>query len=99
MPITLYATGETHLKQSSSYLIVSQFATILFVIWSANGDGSALTSKASSNLINDDLTDAFVRLIVSSIQTNRARCTLYKKIHDFLDEESTSGESSDRVSL
>ena len=26
------------------------------------------------------LTDAFVRVIVSSIQTNRARCTLYKKI-------------------
>ena len=27
---------------------------ILLVIWFANGDGSALTSKASSNLLNDD---------------------------------------------
>ena len=28
---------------------------ILLVVWSANGDGSsALTSKASSNLLNDD---------------------------------------------
>ena len=27
------------------------------------------------------LTDAFVRVIVSSIRTNRARCALYKKIY------------------
>ena len=38
------------------------------------------------------LTDAFVRVIVSSIRTNRARCALYKKILDLLNEESVSGE-------
>ena len=47
------------------------------------------------------LTDAFVRIIVSSIQTNRARCALhvYKKICDILDKESFSRESSGRASL
>ena len=43
------------------------------------------------------LTDAFVRVIVSSIRTNRARCALYKKILDLLDEERVSGESSGRL--
>ena len=43
------------------------------------------------------LADAFVRVIVSSIQTNRVRRALYKKILDSLDEESVSGESSGRV--
>ena len=35
---------------------LSQSATILLDVWSANGDGCALTSKASSmvNLLNDD---------------------------------------------
>ena len=37
------------------------------------------------------LTDAFVRVIVSSIWTNRAVC--------IIDEDSVSGESSDRASL
>ena len=32
-------------------------------------------------------------VIVSSIQTNRARCALYKKHLDLLDKESVSGES------
>ena len=64
---------------------------ILLVVWSANGD-----SKASTNLL---LTDAFVWVNVSSIWTNRARCTLYKKILDLLDEESVSGESSGGASL
>ena len=36
------------------------------------------------------LTSAFVQVIVSSIRTNRARCTLYKKI---------LGENSDRASV
>ena len=45
------------------------------------------------------LTDAFVREIVSTIQTNRARCILYKKILDLFDEESVSVESSGRLSL
>ena len=35
----------------------------------------------------------FVLLIVSSILTNRARCALYKKILDLLDEESVSGKA------
>ena len=39
------------------------------------------------------------RSIVSSICTNRARCALYKKILDLLDEESVSGESSGGASL
>ena len=40
------------------------------------------------------LTDAFVWVIMSSIWTNRTRCTLYKKILALLDEESISGESN-----
>ena len=94
----LHANGEPLLKRNS---FLSQFAKILLVVWSANGDGSALTtSEASSNLLNDDtLTDAFVRVIVSFSRTNRARCALYMKILDLLDEESISGESSGRASL
>ena len=65
-----------------------QFAMIRLVVWSAIGDGSALTS-----------TDAFVQVIVSSIRTNRVRCALYKKILDLLDEETISGESSGRASI
>ena len=34
---------------------------------------------------------------MSSIQTSRARCALYKKILGLLDEESFSGESSGRA--
>ena len=71
----------------------------MIFVWSANGNGSALTSKASSNYYITILTDEFVRVIVSSIRTNRARCTLYQKILDLLDEESISGESSGRASL
>ena len=37
--------------------------------------------------------DAFVRVIVSSIQTNRAKRALYKKILDLLDEESVLEEA------
>ena len=47
-------------------------------------------------------TDAFVCVIVFivlSILTNRASCTLCKKILDLLDEESISGESSGTASL
>ena len=57
MPITPHANGESLLKRSSSYHILSRFAMILLVVWwSANGDSdsSALSSKASSNLLNDD---------------------------------------------
>ena len=72
---------------------------ILLVVWSANGDGSALTSKTSSNLLMTILTNVFVREIVSSIWTNRARCILYKNILGLLDEESVSGKSNHRASL
>ena len=41
-------------------------------------------------LLNDD---AFVIVIVSSIQTNRAKCALYKNILDLLDEESVLEEA------
>ena len=44
-------------------------------------------------------TYAFMRVIVSSIRTNRARCALYKKILDLLNEESISGMRSGRASL
>ena len=90
MPITPHTNGEPLLKRSSSY---SQFATILLVVWCANSDGSALPSKANSNLKKMLLTDSFVRVIASSIRTNRARCALNRKILDLLDEESISGEA------
>ena len=67
---------------------------ILLVVWYANGDGSALSSKACSNLLNDDTYRCVCAgIIVSSIRTNRARCALYE-ILDLLDKESISGESS-----
>ena len=71
MAITPHAIGEPLLKQSS---ILFQFETILLVVWSANSDGSALTSKANSNFLMTILTDVCVPVILSSIQTNRARC-------------------------
>ena len=71
----------------------------MLVVWSANGDGSALTSKASSNLLNDDTYRCVCVGNCVPIRTNRARCALNKKILDLLDEESISGESSGRVSL
>ena len=51
MPIILHANGEPLLKRSC---FLSQFAKIVIVVRSASGDGSALTFKASSNLLNDD---------------------------------------------
>ena len=101
MPITPHANGEPFLSGSSH--IHFKFVTILLVVWSANGKrcGSALTSNTSSNLLKlmMTLTDAFMRVIVLSIQTNRARCALCKKILDLLNEESVFGESSGRASL
>ena len=44
-------------------------------------------------------TDAFVRVIVSSIQTNRARCTLYSKILDLLNKEAFLEKSKGSASL
>ena len=74
-------------------------AKILLVVLSANGDGSVLIPRLVPILLNDILTDLFVQVIVLSIRTNRARCVLYKKTLDLLDEESVSRESSGRVSL
>ena len=54
MPITLHANGKPLLKWSSLIF----FAMILLDVWSANGDvgsGSPPTSKASYNLLNDDI--------------------------------------------
>ena len=97
MPITPHANGKPVLKRSSLFL--SQFATILLVVWSANGDGSALTSEASSNLLNDDTYRCVCASNCAIIQTNRVRCALNRKISDLLDEESIFGESSGRVNL
>ena len=54
MPITPHAKWRTSSK--AELRILSQFAMILVVVWSANGEAtvSALTSKASSNLLHDD---------------------------------------------
>ena len=97
MPFTPHVNGEPLLKRSA---FLSQFAKILLVLWYANSDCSALTtSKASFNLLNDDTYRCICASHVSFIQTNRARCTLYKKILYLLNEESVSGESSGRASL
>ena len=59
---------------------------ILLVLWSANGDCSALTSKV--NLLNGDTYRwgcATVKL--GHPLDNGARCALYKEILDLLDEE------------
>ena len=54
MPITPHANGEHLLKWSSSHSY--SFLAHNNFVWSANGKGSALTSKASSNinLLNND---------------------------------------------
>ena len=63
---------------------------ILLVVWSANGDGSAFTSKTSSkiNLLNDDT----YQLVYATVTVDK--CAIYKKILDLLDEESVSGACS-----
>ena len=50
MPITPQSSSRVELFK----MILSQFKMILLVVWSANGNGSALTAKANSNLLNDD---------------------------------------------
>ena len=54
--ITQHANGKPLLKRSFSFNFFPTSATILLVVWSANSDGSALTSKASSkvNLLSDN---------------------------------------------
>ena len=85
MPITLRANGEPLLKRS---FFLSQFTKILLVVWSANCDGSALTT---SNLLNGDTYQYVCAGTCVILLTNRARCALYMKILDLLDEESVSG--------
>ena len=87
MPITPHANGEPLLKQSSSYI---NFLPV------CNDSACCLSLVCKRRRY---FQGAFVQVIVSSIQTSRARCTLYKKILDLLDEESFSGESSGRASL
>ena len=77
---------------------------ILLVVWSANADGSAVTSKASFKV---NLQIYTIRYLPNELcdcncvihRTNRARCTLNMKILDLLNEESVSRESSGRASL
>ena len=59
MPITPHANGEPLLKQSSD--ILSQFATIVLVVWSANGKVVLLLPRLVPIFILMILTDVFVR--------------------------------------
>ena len=87
MSITPHANGEplflSHLQDTACCLL--QTAMVMLLL-----------SRLVPIFI---LTDTFVQVIVSSIRTNRARCALYKKILDLLDEESVPRESSGRASL
>ena len=62
---------------------------ILLVVWSANGDATVvlLLPRLVPIYQMTILTDVFVWVILSSIWTNRARCTLYKTILDLFNEE------------
>ena len=63
----LQANCEPLLKWTSAH---SQSEIILFLVWSANGDGSALNFKANFqvNLLNDDIYQwAIATIIVSSL--------------------------------
>ena len=59
--INLHANGEPLLKQSSHIHFFPSSTTILFVVWSANGDGSALSRRASFEVMTI-LTDGCVQL-------------------------------------
>ena len=65
-----FLSGASHFTQST--------LTILLVVWSTNGNGSALASKASSkvNLLNGNTHRGICAtvIIVSSFWKNRARC-------------------------
>ena len=54
--IVVIPTNGKPLLKWSSFIFFPSSATILLVVWSANGDAmiSALTSNVSSNLQNDD---------------------------------------------
>ena len=71
MPITPHANCKPLLKWSSSHSHSFPVRNDLLVVWSANGNGSALSSKASSkvNLLNDDhYRLVSVTIIVSSFK-------------------------------
>ena len=42
-----------HLLSGAPHIHILSQLMILLVVWSVSGDGSALTSKSSSNLLND----------------------------------------------
>ena len=76
-------------------------ATILLVVWSANDDGNALTSEASSkvNSLKDNTSDGILQPYSVILQTNRERCTLKKEILNLLNKESVCGVHSGGASL
>ena len=71
-------------------------STLLLVVWSANGNATVVLFTSPRLVpihLMMTLTYAFVRVIVSSIQTNRVRCALY------FFKSGISGARSGRVSL
>ena len=96
-----HANGEPLLKRRFSLSILPCSATILLVVWSANGDGLVVllcTSKVnllSGRYLPMELSDCNYVIL----QTNRVRCALNRKIFNLLNEESVSGESSGRACL
>ena len=69
---------------------------ILRVVWSANEDSHALTYKASSNLLNEDIYRSFC---VGNHPSKQIEQGAHYIILNLLNEESISGESSGRFSL
>ena len=69
---------------------------ILRVVSSTNGDGHALTYKASSNLLNED---TYISVCVGNHPSKQIEQGAYYIILNLLNEESVSGESSGRFSL
>ena len=70
--------------------IVSLFAMIVLVVWSANGDGHALTYKASSNSLNED---TYRSICVGNHPSKQIEQSAYYIILNLLNEESVSGEA------
>ena len=69
---------------------------ILRVVWSANGDGRALTYKASCNLLNED---TYRSDCMGNHPSKQIEQGAHYIILTLLNEENVSGESSGRVSL
>ena len=64
-----------------------------------SGGGLNIDRRTISNVVNDDTYLCICAGNCVILQTNRARCALYQKILDLLDEESVSGARSGRASL